>query len=233
MVTAGKLDVDAAAKVLAAAEAEVRTLEEENTKRSTPAEEKRRNAAVCEQARAVIKRLQEKIAAAPERLVDSAHWHKVEEAWKFCMPLAKTGSSTNAQRRQADSKLKGAKEAVGLLLAAGLLSKPESELLRAQAGRIREDIYRNPPIDERGTCYDMAFIHPAQRSYKRLQKRLPLLKRLADSGKVHGSVLERLLITIEADLKVLSGEKGSKAADLRDAVKAELAKLKKLVGAPK
>jgi hypothetical protein len=65
------------------------------------------------------------------------------------------------------------------LTEARLLSDAESQLLISEADRLRSEIYANPLVDSRVTCYDMAAIVPARQSLERLNQRLPLLKRLA------------------------------------------------------
>jgi len=137
---------------------------------------------------------------------DTDEWALVVEAWKVAAPLAKTGKSTTAQREAASQKLAAARAAAQKLGVAGLLSRPEAELLIQEADSLLEQIYRNPPTDCRVTCYDMAYLPPARQSLDRLQARAELLERLAASGRASADVLEKVSATIEADLKTLSSE---------------------------
>jgi hypothetical protein len=176
-------------------------------------------------------------------LEESADWKVVTGAWDFCMPLAKNGQSTTGQRKEADEKLKAAREAADRLAAAGLLAAAEAGLLAAEADKIKADIYRDPPTDSKVLCYDRAFLPPAQQSFDRLARRLPLLEKLAVGGKVHKPAVDKVLATVEADLAVLGDEKKlgdlrdekkrAEATKTRDAVKAQLEKLKKLLDAGK
>jgi len=171
-------------------------------------------------------------------LEESTDWKTVTGAWDFCMPLATSGKSTTAQRKEADEKLKAAGEAGDRLVAAGLLAAAEAGLLAAEAEKVKADIYRNPPTDTKVLCYEAAAFAPARESSARLAARLPLLEALARDGKVHRQVLDKVAATIQGDLAVLSSEtllkqlpaeKRAEAEKTREAVKAELAKLNKLL----
>ncbi|HOX04770.1 MAG TPA: hypothetical protein PK280_00090 [Planctomycetota bacterium] len=173
-------------------------------------------------------------------LEESADWKAIAAAWDFCMPLASSGKSTEAQRKEADGKLKAAREAAERLAGAGFLAAAEAGLLAAETDKIRADIYRNPPTDRMVECHQMAYLPPAQQSFDRLAKRLPLLEKLAEGGKIHKPAVEKVLATVEADLAVLSdekqlgrltGEKRVEAGKTRDAVKAQVEKLGKLLEA--
>jgi hypothetical protein len=84
----------------------------------------------------------------------------------------------------------------------------------------------------------MAMVNPAQQSFERLAKRLPLLEKLVEGGKINRVAVEKVLATVEADLIVLADEKQVKqlaekqrpeAEKTRDAVKVQVEKLKKLL----
>jgi hypothetical protein len=176
--------------------------------------------------------------AGTRSLEGSKEWKLVLEAWTFCAPLATSGKSTTRQRKGADAKLKAAGKAVESLAAADLLVAAEAGLLKAEIAKIRADIYCNPPTDSQVTCYKMAFVSPAQKSLKRLNKRLPLLEKLVAGKKLHAPALKKVLASIEKDVAVLSSQKQlsklpaaerSKAAKTRDAVKVALEKLKALL----
>jgi hypothetical protein len=181
---------------------------------------------------------EEKPAASLE---ESGDWKTIVEAWNFAKPLGDSHKSTTAQRKEADDKLKAAREAGDKLVAAGLLVAAEAGLLSAEQDRIRADVYRDPPTDSQVTCYDRMMLSPAQQSFDRLSKRLPLLEELVKGGKVHSSVADKVLGTIEADVAALSDEKQlaalkdkkAEAGKTRDAVKAEVEKLRKLLDAGK
>jgi len=177
-------------------------------------------------------------------LEESPDWKVVTDACDFAMPFARSGKSTGTQRKAAEARLSAAREAIARLAQAGLLAPAEAELLAAEVLIVMADVRQNPPEPEPGQvtavlCYDMAVIVPAQRSTRRLADRLPLLRKLADDGKVHRTALEKVLAAVEADLAVLADEKElarlhaimlrPDAEKTRDAVQAEVEKLKKLL----
>jgi len=143
-------------------------------------------------------------------LVKSPQWQVVADAWRFAGPLAVNGKSTSAQRKEADAKLKAAAKAVSALQLAGLLTSAEAGLLTVDAARIRTEIYRNPPTDFRGTCYDMAYIPPAQASLGRLQKQVAYLKTIVGSDKLAPAALDKVIGSIERDVAILADPKQTK-----------------------
>jgi hypothetical protein len=94
------------------------------------------------------------------------------------------------------------------------------------------------PVDCQVKCYEVAFISPARESMERMSKRLPLLKKMLESGKVLPGVIERIVPSIEDDIRTLSSEKELKmldevnrdaAVEMRDDVKKTLGAIKKLL----
>ena len=173
-------------------------------------------------------------------LDETEQWQAVLDAWKAVAPLAQTGKSTTIQREVVDKKLEAAKKCITKLTESRLLSEAESQLLVSEADRLRGEMYRNPPTDCQITCYDMAFIPPAQVSMERLAKRLPLLKQMATDGKVQSAVLAKVVGSVEADmatlaseeqLKFLPAEQHEQAAELRKSAKATVAEIKGLLEA--
>jgi len=171
-------------------------------------------------------------------LDETEQWQAVLDAWKAVAPLAQTGKSTTAQREAVDKKLESAKQGITKLTESRLLSEAESQLLVSEAERLRGEMYRNPPTDCQITCYDMAFMPPAQMSMERLTKRLPLLKQMATDGKVQSAVLAKVVGSVEADmatlsskeaLKFLPAEQHEQAAELRKSAEATVAEIKGLL----
>jgi len=146
-------------------------------------------------------------AAVPDKAGDAsaAAWAAINEAWRVIKPLAANSSkSTKLQRRQADEKMKQALAAVKGLAAAGKLSAPEAGLLERQAARLQADMRRSPPADFQGRCYRRRSFLPAKNSMEQINRRLPLLNKLAAAGKVNPQVLSRVLTALERDLKILT-----------------------------
>ncbi|HUT36498.1 MAG TPA: hypothetical protein VNE39_23625 [Planctomycetota bacterium] len=171
----------------------------------------------------------------------SADWKAIHDAWAAALPLAKTGRSTSAQRKAADDKMKDAAEAAKRLVAQGLLASQEAALLAVELANLRQDIYREPPTDSKVTCYDMAYLPPAQQSLQRLNKRLPLLEQLLEGGKVNPVAGAKIVAGIEADLAILNdakkiqelrGDERSAAQAARDQAQRALQRLRKLIPPP-
>jgi hypothetical protein len=140
------------------------------------------------------------------RLEDSAEWKAIVEAWKLAKPMADSGRSTRAQRREAAEKLAEAGEAAERLVRAGLLAAAEAALLADEAGKIKAEINLTQPTDDRPrmSCYVVALPNPLTLSFERLARRLPLLEELVRRGKVSREVANRVLATFEGDLRTLS-----------------------------
>ncbi len=139
-------------------------------------------------------------------LAKTTEWQTVVAAWKFTMPLAESGKSTTAQRKQADKHIEDAKKAIEQLVEAKLLSEAEAGLLNSEADQISKTIYRNPPTDAMAKCYKIAYVPPAEQSYDRIEKRLPLLKKIAAADKVRPEVLSKVLGSVVQDMAVLVDE---------------------------
>lgn len=173
---------------------------------------------------------------ASDSLADSTEWKTVLDAWTFVEPLAQSGKSTTAQRKTADAKLEAARNAITKLTHDNLLIDAEAGLLLSEADRLRKDLYRNAPVPAPGEpmvmCYEPTVMPPAARvSLDRLSQRLPLLTQLADSGKLHPQVMDKLLPSITKDVNVLGTQKEidklpqserAQAVKTRDAVQAQL-----------
>ena len=178
----------------------------------------------------------EKPEASLERSPD---WQTITDAWATAAPLARSHKSSTAQRKAVDAKFEAAKAAAKRLADAGLLATQEADLLVGEAVNIRADIYRDPPTDCKVTCYDMAYIPPAQQSFQRLAKRLPLVEKLLAGGKVNEAACAKILAAVEADLavlgdakqlKTLRGEQRAQAEAARDQMSTALARLKNKLG---
>jgi len=209
LVDGDKLHPDVARKVLASVQADLAVLAKKKMTDRLPetdrpkAEELRK--AVAEQ----VVRLKARLAGKTldEALESADDWRIIADAWAAAVPLARSRKSSTAQRKAVDAKLKAANAAATRLVDAGLLASQEADLLVGEAANIRADIYRDPPTDCKMTCYDMAYIPPAQQSFKRLAKRLPLIEQLAAGPKLNRAVFVRIAAAVEADIAVLSEAK--------------------------
>ena len=179
-------------------------------------------------------------------LEKTPEWKMIQGAWEYVGPLAESGKSTDAQRKESDEKLNAAKTAVDKLAGSGLLNAAEAGLLTAEAESLRKELYRNPPEpapgEARVECYKMMLIVPAEKSLQRLSQRLPLLEQLTKEGRLDQPVLAKVLPTMEADVKTLSDkkelakllpEKREEAEKLRPQVEKALSDLKQRMEKPK
>jgi len=150
-------------------------------------------------------------------------WARVAGAWAALEASIK--KSTKAEREVAGQKLEAAMAAVDELLEEGKLSKTAAQLLRDEGKSLTSAMYRKPHSDFRGKCYKRKRFIAAEGSMERVNKRLPLLKKLVASGKISPGVVKRIVPAMERDLRVLSDEMELKQmdtdADRKKARKAE------------
>jgi hypothetical protein len=237
LAASGKVNPAVAEKVLGTIETKFAVLSDEKELARLENDQKRAEAA---KTRDAVKAQMEKVKAlVAGRLDDSADWKVVTEAWDFGTPLAKSGQSTMKQRKESDEKFKAAEEAVKRLVAAGLITAAEAELLASEAACFKTEIYRDPPTDSMAKCYDRMEILPVTSSLARVNLRLMLLQNITAGGKVNKAVVEKVLGAMEADLAILSDEKElarlrsdaakAEALKTRDAVKAQVAKIREMM----
>lgn len=168
----------------------------------------------------------------------SADWKIIVEAWSFAGPLV-LKNGTKAQYRESDERLAAAKEAANRLAKARLLTESEAGLLAIEADKLVQlrTANRRWPTDAGPApmCYGPALPDEVTRPcLERLAKRLPLLGNLAQGRKIHGVAMDKVLSSVESDLKVLSdnpagynsADRRAEAEKTRDAVKAQVEKLK-------
>lgn len=178
----------------------------ENKAPLSPADRKQANQ-VARDVRVQLGKIRARMSGRTSALDDSKDWQIISAAWKEATPLAVTGTSTTRQRESAKAKLDAARTAAANLVAARLITGPEGRLILSEADQLQQDIYRNPPTDTQVSCYDMAYLPPARQSLDRIAARLSLLQQLAQGGVVHRTAVEKVVASVEADLKELSNEK--------------------------
>ncbi len=225
-------------KVLVRVEKNLNTLE-------TPTEVSKLNQAAQADARKLVTEVRVALTSVKKRLdkppvtraalSGDPRWQQVVAFWRYITPLAPISSkTTTTQRKAADAKKKLAEAAMDGLVKAGALTAAEAKLLKAEANRLRGELYRSPPADQRVDCYDQMRLDPARVSLGRLQVRLPLLQKMVAAGRVKPPVLTRVLPAVRRDLKQLTDPKAlqplrpeerKKAAALATQLKAVLARL--------
>ena len=235
-----KLQADVVRKTLACVEADLAVLGQQKDVDRLSETDRAKAAEIREAVAGHVARIKARVGDKPATALDrSPDWQVITDAWAAAVPFARSGKSTTAQREAADARLKAATAAAQRLATAGLLAPQEADLLVAEAANIRADIYRDPPIDCRVKCYDMAYMPPARVSFERLGKRLPVVEKLIAGGTVHPAACAKIVAAIEADLavlsdaeqlKVLHGPHRTQAEASRDQARAALARLKQMLG---
>jgi len=167
-----------------------------------------------------------------ERLGKTSGWQAVETTLRSAAPLAKSHRSTSAQRVAITKQMTTAKARVAALASAGLLAAGEAELLIGELVRLKKEIYLTAPTDCRVSCYEMIAPDPVGDSAKRLTKRIPVLSKLVESGRLNPLIARKLLPSLRADIKTLTNAK--KAEALRKQADRLLARIdSKLIGGKK
>jgi len=166
-----------------------------------------------------------------ERLGKTSGWQVVEGTFTAAAPLAKSHRSTSAQRVDIVKRMIASNVTLGSLASVGgLLTAGEAQLLTDELARLRKEIYRDPPTDLRVKCYETMAPDPVGDSTRRLTKRVALLGKLVETGRLNPLVVKRVLPSVRADIKTLTNAK--KAATLRQKAGELLAQIDgKLVGA--
>jgi hypothetical protein len=239
LASADKLQPAAVRKVLAAVERDLAILDQKGALESLDAPTRAKAETTREAVRVEVekvKKLLDATAKPAASLEASPDWKVIADAWDFAMPFARSGQSTEAQRKQIDDKLAAAREAAKRLVSAGLLSAKEAELLTSEAEKALKDIRRNPPVDPMVLCYRMVYVPPERLSLQAISARLPTIEALIKDGKIHPAAIGKVLEAIEADLVTLTDEKRraelgdqtskEEADKLRETIKAQLDKLK-------
>ncbi len=192
-------------KVMAGIEKDLATLSDEAKLKRIDGEKKKDAIKTRNETASLIVQLKRKVLAA--RLKNTAGWEKVENAFTTAAPLSESGQSTMAQRTRVRADLKAATDAIDALVELNLLTVGEASLLRDELALLKQRVYRNPPTDMAVKCYEIMAIQPAKQSMDRLGKRLGLLEKLVESGRLNPAVLRKILPTVRADIKTLTDKK--------------------------
>ena len=206
VASGGALQVPRLLAVLQTVEDEMATLSSDPVPDDLDEAAQKQAGVACADARAQIDAIRKRLRGDATDPQKTKEWQTIIAAWKLAEPMAKSGVSTTAERKIVAAALTDATVGALRLGRAGLLSMAEAELLVSEVMRIQGRIYRNRATDSNVSCYRMAPIQPGKVSLDRLSARLPLLQRLAKSGKVNAPVLQKVLASIEADIATLSDE---------------------------
>lgn len=221
-------------KVLEKVAADLALLRNAESSNDLKADDRKKADELVRKVDGLVKKVERRLSGDPKGAFGTPEWRTITAGLDKAGKLA-AGGSTTAEREETTKALDAARTAAGALAAAGRIAQEEATLIGLEADRLHTAIYRDPPTDAQVTCYDMAYMPPARDSLERLNRRLPLLEKLARGGKVRAEVIRRILPTVEADIRTLGDkqmvgelppEEQKKAAETRSAAEAALASVK-------
>ena len=154
-----------------------------------------------------------RLEARGKPLAQSLHWQRLDKTWLSAARVAGVGGKP----RPLDDKgakamlaeLDARKRDVAALAGGRLITRVESCLLTRELSRLAAGV-RFAPIREVLTMSPDSNAAPGDRAHDsllRLIDRASLLRTLAESPKLHGPAVEKVLPPIEADLEILAGAK--------------------------
>jgi hypothetical protein len=182
-------------------------------------------------------------AAKSSELSATPEWCHLAATWKEADEI---GSGRRGDypfddvgKKRVLADLEKATQDIDALAIAHQLNEGEAGLLKKNLADLTDGVQAMRPTEmQNATCYrPMAMPQPGQKSMQRLTDRLPLLRKLGQSGKIQPEVAAKVLPAIEADVHELSSEKTlgklsvtdrTKAVDLRRQAEDELDAIRKL-----
>ena len=199
--------------VIKGCEADLALLEDLAKKNELPGDDRAPVLDLIKRARPALERLRVLVQAQDVKGWSRVVWEKVFESWSRLQKMAEMGSTT-AEREESDQALgeidallKQQHEENGLVY-------EEIELVNQELRFLLERVRAVPPKDSTVKCYKMAYMPPARLSLERLEKRLPLLKRIKAKGRLPQATMKKLMQAVGADLKTL--EDGLDKRELTD-----------------
>jgi hypothetical protein len=180
--------------------------------------------------------------ATPDKgLAEAKGWKRIVAAWNEAQEIAsgKRGDYPFDKKGQKKvlENLKQAEADTAALQKANLISEPEAGLLLKDLRALTAGVQFKRPTEERNfTCYDIMTLRPGQSSFNSLSDRLPLLEKLAAAETIHPEVVEKVLVSIVADIATLAKEESlkefakaeerQKAEKTRDAARAAVLRIR-------
>ena len=168
-------------------------------------------------------------------LAQTPHWKRLMATWKEADDVGSGRRGAypfNAKGKKALLAWLGTSDRdVDALAAAGMLTAPEAALLKKELARLTEGVQFKRPTEMKGfTCYVpmMPLTWPGF-SRRRIDDRLPLLRRLADAETVHPQVAAKVLETLETDLKRIQATNYLKQVKDREEVEKTIQTVQALV----
>jgi len=154
-------------------------------------------------------------ATSDKGLAEAKGWKRIVAAWNEAKEIAsgKRGDYPFDEKGQKQilQNLLVAQADVKTLQKAQLVTEPEAGLLIKDLDLLAAGVRAKRPTEAQSiTCYWPAPLRPGHDSLQRLSDRLPLLEKLAASETLHREVVEKVLVSIEADIQTLAKEESLK-----------------------
>jgi hypothetical protein len=186
-------------------------------------------------------------ATPAKELSESKGWQRILAAWNEAEEIAsgKRGDYPFDEKgkKQALANLTQAEADAADLQKAKLITEPEAGLLLKDLAVLTAGVQAKRPTEMKmATCYEPMRIQPGHDSFQRLSDRLPLLEKLAAAETLRREVVEKVLVSIEADIATLAKEESLKefsttekrqaAEKTREAAKAAAQQLRRRIQPP-
>ncbi len=244
LIAEAKLDPGVARTALAAAEMDLGRISMHPC--SGPGMSAEEMTAIRDLARPIVERLRARLGE-PVSLEEAPEWKALTGQWDdaaaaLAVEPGAPAFDSQTQQRLADALERLLHADLPRLLGAGLLSEPEARLLELDLVRLSGAV-RRARVSDRETTPTVASsglpVPPAGESARDIGLRAESLKKILASGVAHPAALRRILASVRKDLEVLDrpasydlmgATERAKAEQIRDAVKAEVEKLKNLLG---
>ncbi|HNV68731.1 MAG TPA: hypothetical protein PKO06_03470 [Candidatus Ozemobacteraceae bacterium] len=184
--------------------ADLAYLQQQADEKRLPADERAPVEDLIRRARPALERLQVSVQAQDVKGYSRDVWEKIFAAWEQLQKMV-DGGSTTKEREDMGQTLGEIDELLKQQREERRLAYEESESVSQELRFLFEKAREMPPKDSTITCYKMAYVPPAKMSLERLEKRLPLLKRVKAKGQLPKTTLLKMMKAIEVDLTTTEG----------------------------
>ncbi len=219
--------------VIKGCEADLAYLEQQASDKRLPDDERAPVSDLIKRARKALDRLRVTVQAQDVRGYSRETWERIFEAWEQLQKMV-DGGSTTKEREDMGQALAEIDKLLQQQRDERRLGYEESESVSQELRFLFEKARSMPPKDSHITCYKPAYVPPARLSLERLEKRLPLLKKLTAKGGLPKTTLLKLMKAVEADLRetedglddtALSADERDRAGRISDQVRLECERL--------
>lgn len=219
--------------VIKGCEADLAYLEQQADEKRLPEDELAPVTDLIKRSRQALDRLRVTVHAQDVKGYSRETWEKIFEAWERLQKMVADGSTTK-EREDISQALAEVDKLLQQQRDERRLGYEEAQSVSQELSFLLEKARSMPPKDSTITCYKMAYVPPARVSLARLEKRLPLLKKLSAKGGLPKTTLLKLMKAVEADLRqtedgigdtALSATERDRARTITDQVRLECERL--------